>query len=301
MGRWGSMKGRKRTCADAGHSGTWEAEVVMMWGRVLVEEAVRAHVRIPDRWRGSVEITASDVVSALHRLGDLSSISAVAFLHATPAKGVDTVRSLRATLPRAVLWAVGTPSPAPARIALAALARAGLDDWYPLSMAGEEERLLDDIRRRARISPRVLPCPRWAYDAHKDARLTHAIVTFCVRNVDRRLRAEDVATWFGEHRRSVDRWLLRRTGASTASWLKGSRQHFGASLRSGGIAFAEAARLLGYANTSGAQMLLQRARDVARIENIAPLSQAVVAREGEVAQYDSAGDPRSERQDGERR
>jgi len=249
-----------------------------MGGIIVLERDVADLVALPSRWRNAQALVASEVLDAPCDVLGGPSPTAIAVLYRSSGTCVSNIEQLRGKWPQAALWMVGDRDTSPARVPLAALARAGLDDWYPLMLIGEEERLLEDAARRACIAVEMLATHQLPNSDSRRSSLTHAIVHFCLRNADRRLSVEDVAGWFGEHRRSIDRWLVRETGVATAAWLRTGRLHVGRALREDGVRFEKIARVLGYASTSGAQLLVERARSQAQPEIVRPLSHSVVAR-----------------------
>lgn len=223
-------------------------------------------------------VVASDALADLRAVVQGQPPTAIAVLCRSPGLGVRHAETLRAKYPQTALWLVGDRSTAPTRVPLAAFARAGLDDWYAPTLVGEEERLLDDAARRASLPADLLATHRPTNTIGLRAPLAYTIVRYCLRKADRRLSVENVARWFGDHRRSIDRWLQRETGASTATWPRTGRTSAAKALREDGARFATIASVLGYASTSGAQMLVERACRQAQLEGGYPLSHPVVAR-----------------------
>ncbi len=248
-----------------------------MRGRVWIERSVLSRVRLLERCRAFIEDLPLE--EELGRSGEatLGQVVAVVVSGDAHSSIVERVRTLRRSVPRAKLWLATTHEPPLRAATLPALARVGLDDWYPISKIGENDRLANDILGLAVLAPALGSTSVLAAGPDKHTSLAAALVTFCSRNADRRLTAEKVADWFGEHRRSVDRWLVAEKGLSASMWIRGERHRLARRLRENGYSLGTLAECLGYAGPSGPQMLLARNTGSPGYDLDHEMSQSVVA------------------------
>ena len=165
------------------------------------------------------------------------------------------VRHVRRASPHICILLVSASARLALHLRLRHLSLAGLDDLFELDFAGEDVRLLEAIRRHGFVR-----LPHWVppLSGANDAR-THAVVAFCLRSGDRRLSAEQVADWFGEHRRSLNRWVQPVTGRTVSQWLNEGRVRCARAMLEPGHMESEVADVMGYAGAAGVSMLLRRA------------------------------------------
>ena len=181
--------------------------------RVLIDQELAAEVTRHDRSRPrGVELFDVQRLNGTQAAVFLGPASAIV-LKAKVARDAELlVRHVRRASPHICILLVSASARLALHRRLRHLSLAGLDDLFELDFAGEDVRLLEAIRRHGVVRlPHLVPPLNGATDER-----THAVVAFCLRSGDRRLSAEQVADWFGEHRRNLNRWVQPVTGRTVS-------------------------------------------------------------------------------------
>jgi AraC-like DNA-binding protein len=125
-----------------------------------------------------------------------------------------------------------------------------------MSNESEQRRLFDTLRVLARSGQQLSP----GVVADIGGDLERRVVEFCLRNGRRHLTTEDVAEWFGEHRRTLEHWVGKRTGQPISFWLNEGRARYAYARHEDGLSYTRIAHEMGYASSSSVGMLLVRWR-----------------------------------------